>query len=431
VSSPRPPFYANVALAVAAAGLLLAGLAAADSITMIDGRTIEVDRAWYEGNEVRYEKAGLLAGMPRRLVKSINTKTPPSTTSDPDVLAARGSLAAGKAAEAVRLLQKALARDPNALPALEAIAEAYLKLGQAHKAREALERALRIDERCARCHALRGDALLVMGDRAGAEAEYQRSLLLRQDSEVERKLTELVPTAAPTLPPPSRAAQFRIRYEGAANEALGNAVLEVLYEAYAEYSKRLGTRPEMPVTVELQTSADPIEDGRIPEWAEGINDGTIRVPARGLDRPTPHLTRILRHELAHSFVAEKTGGNCPTWLQEGISQWLEGGDPSREDGRLAIAARQKQLAPLLTLEAPFRNLSEFDAAMAYAESLSAVAHIVRKRGEAGVVRLLSALGDGLPSEEALPVSLALSYPELQKGWEDYLKALPPTEPTAR
>jgi tetratricopeptide (TPR) repeat protein len=424
VSSPRPPFYANVALAVAAAGLLLAGLAAADSITMIDGRTIEVDRAWYEGNEVRYEKAGLLAGMPRRLVKSINTKTPPSTTSDPDVLAARGSLAAGKAAEAVRLLQKALARDPNALPALEAIAEAYLKLGQAHKAREALERALRIDERCARCHALRGDALLVMGDRAGAEAEYQRSLLLRQDSEVERKLTELVPTAAPTLPPPSRAAQFRIRYEGAANEALGNAVLEVLYEAYAEYSKRLGTRPEMPVTVELQTSADPIEDGRIPEWAEGINDGTIRVPARGLDRPTPHLTRILRHELAHSFVAEKTGGNCPTWLQEG-------GDPSREDGRLAIAARQKQLAPLLTLEAPFRNLSEFDAAMAYAESLSAVAHIVRKRGEAGVVRLLSALGDGLPSEEALPVSLALSYPELQKGWEDYLKALPPAEPATR
>ena len=37
-------------------------------------------------------------------------------------------------------------------------------------------------------------------------------------------------------------------------------------------------------------------------------------------------------------------------------------------------------------------------------------------------RLLSALGDRLPSEEALPVSLALSYPEFQKSWEDSSRA---------
>jgi tetratricopeptide (TPR) repeat protein len=350
----------------------------------------------------------------------------PAPTTDPDVLAGRAKLAEGRAGEAVRLLQKALVRDARSLAALEAITEAYLRLGDARRARESVERALKVDERCARCHALRGDALLAMGDRIGAEAEYTRSLLLRPDSEVQRKLQNVAPntTATPTLPPPSRAAQFRIRYEGPANEPLGVAVLEVLNEAYAEYGKRLGSSPDTPVTVELQTSTDPVDEGRAPEWAEGINDGTIRVPARGLDRPTPHLIRILRHELAHSFVADRTGGNCPTWLQEGISQWLEGGDPTREDRRLAIAARQKQIVPLLTLEAPFKSLSEFDAAMAYAESLSAVAHIVRRRGEAGVVRLLSALADGLPSEEALPVALALSYPELQKGWEDYLRALP-------
>jgi tetratricopeptide (TPR) repeat protein len=421
-SRPRPSCTSATALA---AVLLLAGGAAADTITLIDGRTIEVDRAWFEGTEVRYEKAGLLAGMPRRLVKAVNQKTPPVSTSDPDVLAARNRLAAGDATQAVRLLQQALAREPNSLPALEAIIEAYLRLGDARKARDAADRALRLDERCSRCHALRGDALLAMGDRLGAEAEYRRSLLLRPDSDVERKLKELAPPeASPTLPPPSRAAQFRIRYEGAPNESIGTAVLDVLNDTYAEYAKRLGSSPESPVTVELQTGVALAEDGTMPEWAEGMNDGTIRIPAQGLEKPTPHLIRVLRHELAHSFVAERTGGNCPTWLQEGIAQWLEGGDPAREDTRLAIAARQKQLVPLLTLEAPFRNLSEFDAAIAYAESLSAVHHIVKRRGEAGVVRLLSALADGLPSEEALPVALALSYPEFQKSWEDSLKGLP-------
>ena len=40
-----------------------------------------------------------------------------------------------------------------------------------------------------------------------------------------------------------------------------------------------------------------------------------------------------------------------------------------------------------------------------------------------MVRLISALGDKLPSEEALPVSLALSYPELQASWEEFLRSL--------
>jgi hypothetical protein len=86
----------------------------------------------------------------------------------------------------------------------------------------------------------------------------------------------------------------------------------------------------------------------------------------------------------------------------------------------AAAARRSRLIPLLSLEGPFQLLSEDDATLAYAESLSAVAHILRRRGEIGVVRLINALGDRLPSEEALPVSLALSYTEFQKSWEEHL-----------
>ena len=50
-------------------------------------------------------------------------------------------------------------------------------------------------------------------------------------------------------------------------------------------------------------------------------------------------------------------------------------------------------------------------------------HIIRLRKEAGLLRLLAALSDGLPSEEALPVAIALSYPEFQQSWREYLAGL--------
>jgi hypothetical protein len=230
------------------------------------------------------------------------------------------------------------------------------------------------------------------------------------------------PTALPTPPPRVRApaAQFRIRYDGGMNERLGIAVLDVLSQAYKEYARRLGFAPEDPVTVILQMGTA-FQEGGAPEWAAGTNDGTIRVPVHGLDQLSPQLERVLRHELAHSFIAARTAGNCPTWLQEGIAQWLEGGDPGRQDAFVAAAVGSGRLLPLLTLEAPFQSLPATEVPLAYAESLSAVAHIIRIRGEAGVGRLLAGLGDRLPSEEALPVALALSYPEFQKSWEAQLR----------
>jgi tetratricopeptide (TPR) repeat protein len=299
----------------------------------------------------------------------------------------------------------------------QALAEASLALGDARAARDAALQAVRLDPRNARSQALLGDASTAMGDGLAAEAAYRKSVELRPDPDVRRKLGDVAPAPAQ----PSRGVQFRLQYDGGVNEPLGSAVIKALSEAHGEFSRRLGSSPSGPVTVVLLTGAR-LSDAGVPDWAEGVNDGEIRVPVQGLDALTPRLLRVLRHELAHSFIAARTGGNCPTWLQEGISLWLEGADPSREDARLAKAAREGRLLPLVTLEGPFGSLSESDAELAYAQSLSAVGYILRRSQEAGLVRLLAALGDRLPSEEALPVALALSYPELQKAWAGSLTA---------
>ena len=401
--------------AAAALALLLPLAAGGDTIYLTNGRVIEADRTWVQGAQLLYEKNGGTFGLPRSLVQRVDQKSVPEPSADPEVQRARERLVHDDPAEAVRAAHQALLHNPSSLAALQTLAEAYIRLGDGRSARDATDRALKIDDRNAATLALRGDALAVLGDHAGAEIEYRRSLQLHPDPDVQRKLGESGGSSVPVRPP-----QFRIRYDGGVNEPLGLVVVHTLTDAYADYARRLGGAPEEPITVVLQTEAR-FQDARTPLWAEGLNDGTIRVPVQGLEGATPRLTRVLRHELAHSFIAARTAGNCPTWVQEGIAQWLEGGDPTREDAVLGPAARQGRLLPLLTLEAPFQSLSESDAVLAYAESLSAVAHILRLRGEAGIVRLLSALGDRTPSEEALPVALALSYPELQRSWSDALR----------
>ncbi len=407
-----------------AAAALLASLlgvcARADTITLTNGRVIEADRAWYQGTQLYYEKNGATFGVPRSLVQKLVPTASAQPPSDPDVEKAHQRLAAGDPVAAIRLLRASVARDPRSLVGWQALAEASLALGDARAARDAALQAVRLDPRNARSQSLVGDAYTAMGDRPSAEAAYRNSLELRPDPDVQRKLGDVAPAPAQ----PSRGVQFRLQYDGGVNEPLGSAVIRVLSEAHAEFVRRLGSRPPDPITVVLQTGAQLSEAG-VPDWAEGVNDGEIRVPVLGLEAPTPRLVRVLRHELAHSFIAARTGGNCPTWLQEGISQWLEGGDPAREDARLAGAAREGRLLSLVTLEGPFDSLREPDAELAYAQSLSAVGFILKRSREAGLVRLLSALGDRLPSEEALPVALALSYPELQRAWADSLSGAAP------
>src|SRR5690242_12293849 len=86
--------------------------------------------------------------------------------------------------------------------------------------------------------------------------------------------------------------------------------------------------PPEPIGVVLYTEEAFMDITRAPAWAGALNDGRIRVPVQGLTAVDAELSRSLKHELTHSFVAQKTRGACaaiastcqnraPTWIQEG------------------------------------------------------------------------------------------------------------------
>jgi tetratricopeptide (TPR) repeat protein len=376
---------------------------------------MQADEAWFEGTELRYRREGKVFAVPRSLVERVDSADGSPTLVDPDARRSRERLAAGDPAEALRYARLALFRQPASVPSLQALAAAQIALGDVQRARETLSTALRLEPGSPTSLELLGDALVEGGDFAGARDRYRLALDAGGPPSLSKKLDALG-----TSPASVSSARFRIRYDGAADEPLGLLVLRVLDSAWEEYERRLGFAPDLPVTVVLQTATTFRDTTRAPEWAAAWNDGTICVPVMGLDRPTPDLVRVLRHELAHSFVATRCGPSCPTWLQEGLAQWLEGGDPEREDVPLALRARATRLPRLESLERPFVGLAEADATAAYAESLSAVAHLLRLRGVDGIRRLIEAIGGGRPAAEALPEVFALSYGELQRDWEAHL-----------
>ena len=98
--------------------------------------------------------------------------------------------------------------------------------------------------------------------------------------------------------------------------------------------------PAEPIAVVLYTNQDFADITRAPSWVGALNDGRIRVPVQGLLTVTPELAHVLRHELAHSFISQKTHGNCAIWLQEGIAQWAEGKRVGGRCGPALDALRQ-------------------------------------------------------------------------------------------
>jgi tetratricopeptide (TPR) repeat protein len=393
----------------------LAGVAEADTIVLEGGQVLEADQAWYEGSVLRYRKDGQLWDLPREAVSGVQPSNPEGTLLDPHVLDSREQLAGGDASAALRFARLALFRDPSSPTGLEALAAAQLALGQPRRAQASAEEALRLDPRRGRSLELLGDSAAALGERDTARQWYRAAYDLESDRRLQRKIEDLEPRSSQVS-----SARFRIRYDGTADEPLGLGVLGVLDRSWEEYEKWLGFSPDLPITVVL-TSSSFGDSPRAPEWAAAWNDGTIRVPVLGIERPDRELIVLLRHELAHSFLATHIGSATPTWLHEGLAQWLEGGDPTRGDAALAPSARSGRLWPLEQLGPPFGGLSEAQATSAYVQSLSAVALLLRLRGPEGIRALIEALAAGRSTDDALQESFDLRYEGLQRAWETHLK----------
>jgi tetratricopeptide (TPR) repeat protein len=214
---------------------------------------------------------------------------------------------------------------------------------------------------------------------------------------------------------------FLVKFEGREKIEAGKIVLRILEDAYGEVGRALAFYPDHEIQVILYSGQQFQEVTEAPGWSGGIFDGKIRIPVGGIENETPGLRKLLYHEYTHAVV-RAISPRCPTWLNEGLAQHLEGREVSgpQKDALLKLAQAGK-LPSLAGLEGSFGGLSGNEAAFAYLFSLSAVKYMIDEFGMYRLKTMLEELSLGVDTGKAVDKAIWLSYEEFERGWKRSLE----------
>jgi tetratricopeptide (TPR) repeat protein len=472
---------AGCALFVVVAFFSAAAAARADTIVLKNGRRIVAFNVREEGGKVKYETSAGELSLPKSIVDHIEKNGAVPTGNSPAEAAAnlaitppameatsggteiekgavhdgavdRGYIAkleeaargGGQRASASAALahyaaaqfelsrgemEHALADDRTALTyapeeptLLMNVAYMHLRRSEYKQSLEYLERARRVAPENADVAKLAGWAYYGMNKMDQAVAEWKRALALRPDPEVEEALDKAQRDKQEEQSyKENESSHFTLRYSGTAEPALAREVLRTLELHFSAIESELNFTPSDSIGVVLYTQQAYADITRAPDWAGALNDGRIRVPVQGLSGVTPELSRVLKHELTHSFVRQKTRGHVPTWIQEGLAQWMEGKRSGNSAGMLAEVYRAGQATSLGKLEGSWMGLSSDAAGYAYEWALANIEYIVETSGMGDIERILDRIGSGSLTEEALRAVLHSDYNDLMQSTAEYLR----------
>jgi tetratricopeptide (TPR) repeat protein len=255
-----------------------------------------------------------------------------------------------------------------------------------------------------------------------AVAEWQRSLALRDDPQVKAALDKATRDKVEEEKyKENESAHFALLYNGEAEPALAREVLRTLESHFSRIESELNFTPKDSIGVVLYTRQAFADITRAPGWVGALNDGRIRVPVQGLSGVNSELSRVLKHELTHSFIQQKTHGLAPTWLNEGLAQWMEGKRSDEYAAALVQIYADGHAAPLSRLEGSWMTFPTNTAVYAYAWGLANVEYIVQADGMQDVERILDRIGAGSPTEQALREVLHTNYGDLMDSTTAYLR----------
>ncbi|HEX3819471.1 MAG TPA: peptidase MA family metallohydrolase [Candidatus Sulfotelmatobacter sp.] len=339
-----------------------------------------------------------------------------------DFIAGKFEFEHGNIAQSRQYFESALRFQPSNSTILIYYSALLVRTGNASQALQYAQRAVQSRPDSADAYTMLGYAQFSSDHTKDAVVSWKRSLDLRPDSKVQHLLAKAQREQnVESNFSEGESSHFVLHYEGRqTSDALRSQILAALESDYDDLVRDLGTPPRDNILVTLYTEQAFFDVTNAPSWSGAINDGKLRIPVNGLSSMTPELAHVLKHELAHSFITQLSGGRCPMWLHEGIAQFVEPRSLNGEGHQLSQLFKAQHNIPLNVLEGSFMSFNGVQAYVAYGESLAAVSYINDSYGMSDIQRILERLSQGNSTEAALRATIHSDYGQLESDLGRYL-----------
>lgn len=223
------------------------------------------------------------------------------------------------------------------------------------------------------------------------------------------------------------------------DRAFAQDLLTAAENALTRLRKDAGLQPEKTIHLYIYANTEDMKDAVLyePSWTGGMAYPEHDIVIIGISpRDVEWGRSTIAHELTHVLVGHLTFsclGDVPTWLNEGLAVYGEGGLDSASRNQLDQAIRSDQLLSVRSLSAGFSEVPD-KAYLSYSQSYSIVAFLIETYGQDKMTALLTALRDGAAVDEALLDIYGFDVEGLEDAWRQSVGAAPrlaSAQPTAQ
>ena len=223
------------------------------------------------------------------------------------------------------------------------------------------------------------------------------------------------------------------------NQAFAQDLLNAGVTGLARLQNDAGLQPDKPIHLYIYANTDDMKDAILyePSWTGGMAFPEHDVVIIGISqRDLAWGRNTIAHELTHVLVGHLTFsclGDVPTWLNEGLAVYSEGGLDSASETQLNEAIWDNQLLTVRSLSGGFSEVPS-KAYLSYSQSYSIVNFLIETYGQDKMNSLLIALRDGTTIDAALLKVYGFDVEGLENAWRQAIRAAPQpasAQPTAQ
>jgi hypothetical protein len=205
------------------------------------------------------------------------------------------------------------------------------------------------------------------------------------------------------------------------DKAFGDELHQSAVKSLEDLAKVTGLRTTTPIDLYIYADAADMRDAVLyePGWTGGLAYADHNIVLIGIAPDQMDWgKRTQAHELTHVLVGQLTFSclsDIPTWLQEGLAVYGEGGPDEASRSLFDQAVKDNTLLPVRSLSGGFSE-DPAKADVSYSQSYSLVNFLIDKYKQEKMIELLAALRGAATVDEALQKVYGFDIEGFEDAW---------------